>query len=78
MPPPKPDAATVDLLSIDEESSAKPTDEKAGELFIVDNSDSEWKGIGKFWVRSKLLTFVRTGGSEAWAYQSAASRMNLR
>jgi hypothetical protein len=41
----KSDTASADELSLDEQPVAKATGRKAGELFIVDNSESEWKGL---------------------------------
>jgi superfamily II DNA or RNA helicase len=45
MPPPKSDTAAAEELSLNEQPVAKTTDRKGGELFIVDNSDTEWKGL---------------------------------
>src|SRR6266567_9335044 len=45
MPATKSDAASADELSLDEQPVAKAPDRKAGELFIVDNSETEWKGL---------------------------------
>jgi hypothetical protein len=42
---PKTETATADLLSIGEEVIAQPIGQQAGELFIVDNSDSEWNAL---------------------------------
>jgi phosphatidylserine/phosphatidylglycerophosphate/cardiolipin synthase-like enzyme len=42
---PKTETATPDLLSIGEEVIAQPIGQQAGELFIVDNSDSEWNAL---------------------------------
>src|SRR5882724_377037 len=38
-------AATADEVSLDKEPTADAADQQGGELFIVDNSNSEWKGV---------------------------------
>jgi hypothetical protein len=45
MPSPKPDTATVEERSVDEANSVGARGRDGGELFIVDNSDTEWKGL---------------------------------
>ena len=41
----KSDTASADEVSPDEQPVAETTDRKGGELFIVDNSETEWKGL---------------------------------
>ena len=45
MPPPKSNTATATEPSIEDQPINKPGHPSGGELFIVDNSDSEWKGL---------------------------------
>jgi hypothetical protein len=45
VPATKSDTASADKLSLDEQPVVEAADRKAGELFIVDNSDTEWKGL---------------------------------
>ena len=39
------DTASADEVPLDQEPPVKASDHKGGELFIVDNSDTEWKGL---------------------------------
>src|SRR5437870_4661490 len=41
----KSDTASADEVSLDEQPVAETTDRKGGELFIVDNSETQWKGL---------------------------------
>src|SRR6266496_604794 len=45
MPPPKSDTAIANEPPVDDRAINKPNHPSGGELFIVDNSDSEWKGL---------------------------------
>jgi hypothetical protein len=45
MPPPKSNTATASEPLVDDQPIDKPRHPSGGELFIVDNSDSEWKGL---------------------------------
>jgi superfamily II DNA or RNA helicase len=45
MPPPKTNTATASEPFVDDQPINKPGHPSGGELFIVDNSDSEWKGL---------------------------------
>jgi PLD-like domain len=45
MPPPKSDTAVANDRSVEDQAINKDGRESGGELFIVDNSDSEWKGL---------------------------------
>src|SRR6266576_1073753 len=45
MPPPEFDTAVADDHSVEDQVINKDRRESGGELFIVDNSDSEWKGL---------------------------------
>lgn len=45
MPPPKSDTAIANEPFVDDQPINKPGHQSGGELFIVDNSDSEWKGL---------------------------------
>src|SRR5437899_1857832 len=41
----KSDTASADEVSLDEQPVAETTGRKGGELFIVDNSETQWKGL---------------------------------
>src|SRR5437660_7732063 len=45
MPLPKSNTATASEPFVDDQPSNKSGHQSGGELFIVDNSDSEWKGL---------------------------------
>src|SRR5437870_11570182 len=45
MPPPKPETATATEPLVVDQPVNKPGHQSGGELFIVANSDSEWKGL---------------------------------
>jgi superfamily II DNA or RNA helicase len=45
MPPPKSDTAVTNGRSVEDQAISKAGRESGGELFIVDNSETEWKGL---------------------------------
>jgi hypothetical protein len=45
MPPPKSNTATASEPFVDDQPSNKSGHQSGGELFIVDNSETEWKGL---------------------------------